>query len=112
MGIDLQMTQYLNVLNDDGINQQDKFDFCRKLSEDYFEIDRFEQFCSQNFADLNDRMVDFYDEKFDEILKFAIEFSKFPDHEHDHFYGEYKNMMDTIWRKDPDKFLQSHILKS
>jgi len=86
MRIDLEMTRYLKYLNSENRSQMKKFEFCRRRSEEYFEIDAFKSFCHQNFKDLDDRMIAFYDAKFDNILKFAIEFSNFPENEQNYVF--------------------------
>ncbi len=110
MGIDVQMIRYLSVLNRTDISQQEKFDFCRRASEEYFEIDLFQEFCEENFQGIEDKMIQFYDLKFDEIIRFAMEFSSFPESEHENFFKYYKDMMDTYWRPNAKDYMKSVLL--
>jgi hypothetical protein len=110
MRIDLEMTRYLRVLNDPDVDPLAKFQFCRRLSEEYFEIERFQEFCEQNCQGLEEQMIEFYDRKFDEIIRFAIEFSDFPPEEHEHFYHHYKHLMDDIWRPNARLYLNPAVL--
>ncbi len=109
MKIDLELTRYLSVLNNPDVTQQEKFDFCRKLSEVYFETEKFNEFCELNFKTLDEQMIDFYDVKFDEIIDFSIEFSNFPEHEHDKFCNQYKNLMNDVWKPNAEKYLEPVI---
>lgn len=109
MKIDLEQVKYLSVLNDKKRSQEDKFNFCIKESEKYFDAAQFEEFCAQNFADLDDRMVEFYDSHFDELLQIFINLSDFPEHEHERFYYEYKELMTSTFRADPKKYLTTVI---
>jgi hypothetical protein len=105
MRIDMEMTRYLSVLNDPEVGPIEKFDFCRKLSEEYFEIDRFEAFCKENLEGIEERMIEFYDLKWDEILRYSIERSDFPEHEHERFYRHYKELMERHWRPNAMHYL-------
>jgi len=107
---DLEMRRYLTVLNNTDIDGEEKFEFCRKLSVEFFEVEKFQEFCDANFTDLEDQMIEFYDQKFDEIIRFAMEFSDFPEVEHDHFYEYYKEMMDTHWRPNAKDYLKPVLL--
>lgn len=110
MKINLEMTDYLSVLNNPDMPQIEKFEFCRTLSDKYFETARFNDFCGENFPDLEDRMIDFFDAKFDEIIRYAVEFSDFPEHEHETFYAHYKGLMEETWRPNARKYLEPVIL--
>ncbi len=111
MRIDLEMTKYLTVINDPKIPGEEKFEFCRKMSEDYFEIDTFREYCEQNFKDIEQQFIEFYDKKFDEIIRFAVEYSNFPEREYDVFFDYYKNLMETIWRPNTDTYLKTVLFK-
>jgi hypothetical protein len=108
---DIEMKRYLTVLNNPEISQEEKFAFCRKASEEYFEIDKFREFCARNLADIEEKMVAFYDKRFDEIIRFAMEFSNFPEQEQESFYRYYKEMMEKHWRPNPTLYLTPYILK-
>ncbi len=110
MKIDLEMTRYLSVLNDDSLSGEEKFAFCRAESDKYFETEKFNEFCELNFSDLNEQMIRFYDERFRDIIEYAIEYSKFPAREHAHFYEYYQKIMDEKWRPNAEKYLTPAIL--
>lgn len=109
MGIDLQMTKYLKVLNNPEISQEEKFLFCRRESDTYFETEKFEEFCGINFVGLEDRMIEFYDQRFSEIIDFAMQYSDFPEPEHEKFFTYYKTMMDQYWRPNAKDYLKPVI---
>lgn len=109
MQIDLEQRKYLDVLNDEKKSQEEKFNFCLKESEKYFEIEKFNAFCEENFKDLDDKMIEFYDAHFDELIKIFISLSDFPEYEHEHFYHRYKDLMETQWRPNAKQYLTSVI---
>ncbi len=108
---DLEQDKYLNFLNDPNLSQEDKFNRYNKMSEDYFETEDFNQFCEDNFKGLEDKMIEFYDKYFEEIIESAIEFSDFPKEEHRRFYNEYKHMMDNTFRANAKDYLTTVIFK-
>jgi len=111
MRIDMEQKKYLDFLNDPKKSQQEKYEFHAKLSKDYFEVDKFNEFCETNFPDIEDKMIEFYDNHFDEIISYAIEMSDFPENEQERFYREYKGMMDNIFRPNAKDYLTTVIYK-
>ncbi|MBI2565643.1 MAG: hypothetical protein HYV63_01245 [Candidatus Schekmanbacteria bacterium] len=109
MRMDMEHMRYFKVLNDPNIPQIEKYEFCARASEEYFETEKFMDFCAENFSDLEERMIAFYDEKLDEIIGHAIEWSSFPLNEHDYFFRHYKEMMDTIFRPNARAYLTDAI---
>ena len=109
MKIDLEQEKYLNVLNDKNKTQLEKYTFIAQEVKKYFDIKEFEAFCAENFTDLEDQMIAFYDAHFDELIKIFIAHSDFPEQEHERFYTEYKEMMDTTFRANAQKYLTSVI---
>ncbi len=109
MRLDLEQEKILKVLNDKDKTQEEKYEYCKKVSLDYFDVDKFEAFCAENFTDLEDKMIEFYDAHFDELIKIFISLSDFPEYEHERFYQEYKEMMDTQFRPNAKQYLTSVI---
>lgn len=105
MRIDMEQNEYLQILNDPAISQVEKYDFCLQKSKEYFTIDKFREFCNDNFSDIKERMIQFYDGHFDDIIRLAIHMSEFPKEEQPHFYNSYKNMMETIFRPNAMEYL-------
>jgi len=108
--VDTEQERYLKVFNDPKVSQEEKFEFHKTLSRKYFAMDDYQEFVEKNFSDLDERMIAFYDEKFPEILQFAIEHSNFPDEEKGQFYNYYKHMMDTKFRANAKEYLKTVVL--
>ncbi len=111
MRADVESARYLKVLNDPKKSQQEKYEFCAKASADYFDVQRFEAFCQENFADIDERMIAFYDAKFLEIIEHAIEWSDFPKKDQPRFVQHYKDMMDNTFRKNAQEYLTTVTYK-
>lgn len=107
MRIDMEQNKYLDVLNDPSVSRIDKYNHAMRLSREYFDVPLFEEFCEENFKGIEDRMIDFYDQHFDEIIRIGIEMSDFPEEEHERFYREYKDMMDNVFRPDAKEYLKT-----
>lgn len=107
MRIDLQENEYLSILNSRTLDQEQKYTQCSAISKDYFSIDKFNEFCRENFKDLEDKMIEFYDHKFYDLIGLAIARSDFPKHEHGQFFNYYKDMMDTHFRKNAKEYLKT-----
>ncbi|MEK7433166.1 MAG: hypothetical protein AABZ74_08550 [Cyanobacteriota bacterium] len=108
---DLEQDRYLKFLNDPKIDGAKKFEMYNEISDEYFEIADFEEFCYENFADIDEKMIEFYDKYFEDIIAIAIQDSDFPKEEHSRFYHEYKDAMDNIFRANADEYLTTFIAK-
>jgi len=111
MRIDMEQNKYFEVLNNPKKSNLEKYEHAMKLSKEYFDIELFEEFCAVNFPDIEEKMIKFYDKQFDEIIRLGIEFSDFPEEEHEKFYIEYKDMMENIFRKNAREYLTNVIYK-
>lgn len=108
---DLEQDRYLKFLNDPKIAQEKKFELYEEISNEYFEINSFDEFCYENYADIDDKMIEFYDQYFDDIIALSIETSDFPVQEHKRFYNEYKGIMDNLFRPNAKDYLTTVIYK-
>lgn len=107
MRIDMEQREYLKKFHDPSASQLEKYQFCVAKSKEYFAVDKFRAFCEENFPDIKEKMIRFYDERFEEVLRLAIHFSDFPKHEHERFYHQYRNMMESIFRPNAMEYLTS-----
>ncbi|RME73784.1 MAG: hypothetical protein D6785_16670 [Planctomycetota bacterium] len=104
--IDMEQERYLKVFNDPNKTPLEKYEHHVKLSEEYYEPEKFRAFCEENFKDLEDQFIRFYDEgHFEGVINYAIEMSDFPREEHDYFKARYKRMMDEIFRPNAKEYL-------
>lgn len=111
MKVDLEIDKYQKVLNDPKKSQLDKYKWHAKKSKEYFSEEKFNEFCAENFKDLEDKMIKFYDEKFDDVIRFAVTNHDFPEAEHEHFYHYYKDMMENEFRKNAKDYLTTDLHK-
>lgn len=107
--IDLEQEKYLAFLNDSKLTGEEKYEKYSGMSESYFETEKFNQFCEDNFKNIDDKMIEFYDKYFDSIIESSIESSDFPKEEQSVFYNKYKKLMDTTFRPNAKDYLTTVI---
>jgi len=109
MRVDLEQRKLLDVLNDPKKSQLEKYEHHVAMSHDYFDRADFDAFVEENWGDLNDKMIEFYDERFDDVIAFAIRYSDFPKNEHEDFFKHYKQRMSTLFRPNAKAYLERDI---
>ena len=109
--VDMEQRKYQEVINDPKIPIIEKYEFCARKSREYFQVEKFQEFCDKNFKDLESRMVDFYDRHIDEIIGLSVHYSDFPKEEQGKFRQYYKELMENHFRKDPEKYLTTVIFE-
>jgi hypothetical protein len=109
--LDLDQEKYLTFLNDPKLSREEKYARYSRMNEEYFETEKFNEFCEDNFKDIDEKMIEFYDRYFDQIIESAIEFSDFPQEEHGKFFNDYKTLMDKTFRANAKDYLTTVIYK-
>ena len=106
MRIDLEETRYLRILHDPALSRQEKFERVNAISREYFAIDKFQSFCRENFSGLEDKMIAFFDRHFNDVIRFAIAYSAFPEEEHAQKVREYQALMQDHFRANAKAYLK------
>jgi len=109
--VDMEQRKYKEVINDPGIPRIEKYEFCARMSREYFQIEKFREYCDNNFKDLNEKMIKFYDRYIDDIIGLSIHYSDFPKEEHGNFRHYYKELMEKNFRRNPEEYLTSVIFE-
>jgi hypothetical protein len=104
---DTEIEEYFRVLRDPKMSKMEKYEFCNKKSREYFQVEKFEEFCEKNWKGLDEKMIEFYDNNIDRIITRAIQNSDFPKAEHEHFIYRYKQLMETNFRKHAKDYLST-----
>ena len=70
-----------------------------ELADDYFETERYRDFCASRLADLDEVAVEYFESpEFDQVLVETVT-STFPAHEHDQFISHYRGLL-AAWCRD------------
>jgi hypothetical protein len=99
MRVDSDIRTFFDVADREGLSYAEKLEEYRRLATDYFEVERYEEFCRQHLGDLDHLMVDYIEsDEFDDLLVSTVR-SAFPSHEHDYFVAHYRGLL-AAWAKD------------
>jgi hypothetical protein len=101
MRVDQDVQTFFSVGDRDDLSYQDKIAEYRKLSESYFAVGDYEEFCDTHLAHIDEVMVDFVrSSEFDDLLIETV-MTTFPAHEHTMFVDHYRGLLGA-WVDDQD----------
>jgi hypothetical protein len=99
MRLDQEVGRWYQVADDPGRSWQDKLDAYRALVDDYYEEDRFREFCERHLAHADECMLEYVESaEFDDLLVATIQ-RAFPPHEHEQFVAHYRGLL-AAWAAD------------
>ncbi len=85
--------------DDPGIPYPEKIARYRRLADDHFETERYEEFCRTHLAGFDEAVLEYVESgDFDRLLVDTVR-TTFPEHEHDHFVGHYRGLL-AAWARD------------
>ena len=101
---DLDTRRYFDIADRSDLSYDEKLASYRKLADDYFEVDRYQDFCASRLAHLDEAVLDWVRSPgFDQLLVDTVR-STSPEHEHDHFIAHYRGLLNA-WADDEQKRL-------
>lgn len=90
---DLDTRRYFDIADRDDLDYDAKLAEYRKLADDYFEVERYHEFCADSLAHLDEVAYDWFaGPEFDRVLVETVR-STFPPHEHDQFIAHYRGLL-------------------
>ncbi len=96
---DLDTRRYFDIADRTDLDYDEKLAAYRSLADDYFEVERYHDFCASRLADFDDIALDYFGgPDFDRLLVDTVR-STFPAHEHDHFIAHYRGLLGA-WVED------------
>jgi hypothetical protein len=99
MRINQTTRDYFEVGDDESLSYEEKLERYRRLGDDYFEVDRYEEFCARHLGHLDELAHDWFTSgEFDDLLVRVVQ-STFPAHEHEHFVAHYRGLLGA-WAAD------------
>jgi len=97
--LDLETDRFFEVGDDPGMTYQEKLDTYRKLTDSYFEADRYQDFCATSLAHVDEIVLDWVaGPDFDQLLIDTVR-TTYPAHEHDKFIAHLRGLL-SLWVRD------------
>ena len=95
MRIDQDVRPYFDVGDRLDLSYDEKLRQYRSLADGYFELDRYQEFCSTHLANIDEVMLGFIESQdFDDLLVNTVS-STFPPHEHERFVAHYRGLLEA-----------------
>jgi hypothetical protein len=97
--LDLSMAEYFAIADRDDLGYHEKLAAYRKLADDYFETDRYLDFCESRMGNLGEVVLEWVDSPdFDELLVDTVR-STYPPEEHERFIAHFRGLV-GLWVRD------------
>ena len=97
--LDTDTAAYFAVADDPALSYEEKLGRYRALADDYFDIDRYQEFCATQLADVDEIVYDWVSSaEFQSLLRETVR-ATYPVHEHEKFMGHFGGLIDA-WIRD------------
>ena len=98
-GVNTSFRRYFEVGDREDLPYEEKLAAYRRLADEEFQVDAYEEFCATHLAHLDGLVHDWFTSaEFDDLLVRTVQ-STFPAHEHEHFVAHYRGIMGA-WARD------------
>jgi hypothetical protein len=99
MRIDQDTARYFDVADREDLGYGDKLARYREMADEYFERERYEDFCATHLPHAREAMVEFVEgADLDRIVVETVR-ATFPPHEHDRFVAHFRGLL-AAWASD------------
>jgi len=99
MKVALDLEPYFEIGDRDDLTYEEKLAEYRRLADEYFRAEEYEEFCSETLGGLHELMVEYVaGDDFDRLLVDTVR-TTFPQHEHEHFVAHYRGLL-AAWVRD------------
>jgi hypothetical protein len=99
MQVDQDTRRYFDVGDREDLSYQEKLSAYRALTDDYFEVERYQDFCATHLSGVDGVMLEYVEsEEFDGLLVRTVR-STFPVHEHDRYIAHFRGLLGA-WARD------------
>jgi hypothetical protein len=99
MQINQTTRDYFAVGDDQSLSYENKLPRYRRMVDDYFQVEAYEEFCAHNLAHLDEAAHEWFTSAaFDDLLVQTV-VTTFPQHEHEHFIAHYRGLL-AEWAND------------
>ena len=96
---DLDTAAFFQIADDPALSYAEKLAEYRRLADEYFETQRYEEFCARHLTNVDEIVYDWVSsEEFRSLLRETVR-AMYPVHEHEKFLGHFGGLMDA-WIRD------------
>jgi hypothetical protein len=104
--LDLSADQYFRIADDAGLSYGDKLAAYRQLADEYFDTERYHDFCAGSLSQLDSVVLDWIaGPDFDQLLIDTVRLV-YPPHEHDQFIEHLRGLL-GMWVSDESARLEA-----
>ncbi|GLY06367.1 MULTISPECIES: hypothetical protein [Actinoplanes] len=97
--LDTDTSEYFAIADDPSLGYAEKLAGYRRLADEYFEVERYQEFCAKHLAGVDEIVFDWVSsEEFRSLLRETVR-AMFPVHEHEKFLGHFHGLVDA-WIRD------------
>jgi hypothetical protein len=91
--LDLDTRRYFEVGDREDLSYEEKLAAYRELADDYFEVDRYRDFCDSRLAHVDELVLEWITSaEFDRLLVRTVR-ETYPAHEHERFMGHFRGLI-------------------
>lgn len=102
-----QAREFVAILNDKQRTGIEKYQDHADLSCDCFMIDDFQVYYDENFSPILDKMVSFYNQRIEHVIRYALYYSGLSSPQQEKLYPEYRGLMDHHFLRQAREYLHS-----
>jgi hypothetical protein len=93
--LDMDTSAYFAIADRSDLSYGEKLAAYRRLADDYFEVDRYQDFCDNHLARVDDIVFDWVSsDEFRSLLHETVR-ATYPEHEHEKFLGHFGGLIDA-----------------
>ena len=91
--LDLDTRRYFEIGDRDDLTYEEKLAAYRRLADEYFEADRYQEFCATRLAHVDELVLDWVaSPEFDALLVETVR-KLYPSHEHERFVAHFRGLI-------------------
>ncbi len=91
--VDLDTSRYFAIGDREDLSYEDKLAGYRQLADEYFEQDRYQEFCATTLAHVDELVLDWVaSPEFDALIVRTVQ-SSYPAHEHERFVAHFRGLV-------------------
>ena len=97
--LDTETRRYFDIADRDDLSYTEKLGEYRRLADEYFEADRYAEFCQRHLGQVDEMVYDWVRSPDFEALLVDTVRTTYPEHEHDRFLAHFRGLIDA-WIND------------